>query len=257
MSQGETPSNAIGSNYDGNVTSCNDPSDNNNNRNLAQVRLEVCCPEGGPSAIFGAAAQSPSTNQVDAPHPFQPFHAPSGHTPAQSTACVQNLAPGANENPHRVNLTPEAKEALRDAVLSAILHPHGEVDPFFLQCALSRGLPKEVVLHAAAAARQRDRRNWEAKRAAQEPFPGADHNFTAAAIHSGQQGALYRYTTGQRVAALQAQRYTQQQVEVQAALLGTIPGYDQDSVDAVAASAAAREILVNDLLLQMQLVSVR
>lgn len=235
MAEGETPSNAIGSNYDGNDTSYNYPTGNNNGRNLTQTSLGACFPGGRRSAIFGAAAQSPSTNQDGVPHPFQPLHALPRHTPAQSTACVRD------------NLTPEVKEALRDAVLSAILHPNGEVNPILLQCALSRGLPKEVVLHAAVAARQRDRRNPGARR--------ADRSFAAAAIHSGQQGALYRYTSGQLVASLQTQRYAQQQVEVRPALLGPMPECDQDSVDAVAASAATRGMLVNDLLLQMQLVS--
>ena len=66
-----------------------------------------------------------------------------------------------------------------------------------------------MVLHVAVAAQHRDRRNQEARRAAQDLVPGTDHSFTVAALHSGQQSALFSDTAGKLVAALQTQRYAQ------------------------------------------------
>ena len=59
----------------------------------------------------------------------------------------------------RFHLTPEAKVALREAVLSAIRHPQGTVDPGCLQRAMAQGLPEKAILNAAHVARQRDAKN--------------------------------------------------------------------------------------------------
>ena len=61
------------------------------------------------------------------------------------------------------NLTPEAKSALRDAVLSAIRN-NGEIDPTLLQRAIAQGLPKEAIINAAKVARDRDKKNREEKK---------------------------------------------------------------------------------------------
>ena len=194
-------------------------------------------PRGTPRAIVYVA-----------PDPLQPLRELARHTTDQATTCVQDTAPGAIE-------ISTAKTALRDALLFASLRHNSEVDLRYLQCAMSRGLPDEVALHAAAVAQQRERRIWEARRAAQDSVTGGDPIFTAAALHAGQQGALYGYTTGQLVATLQAQRYVQQQVGVQAALLDTMTGRGQDTAGTAAAIITARGPPANDLLLQMQVVS--
>ena len=59
----------------------------------------------------------------------------------------------------KVHLTPEAKETLREAILSAIRHPQGTVDPELLQRCIAEGLPEKAVLNAAVVARQRDAQN--------------------------------------------------------------------------------------------------
>ena len=56
-------------------------------------------------------------------------------------------------------MTPEGKEALREAILSAIHHPQGTVDPELLQWCIAEGLPETAVLNAAVVARQRDAQN--------------------------------------------------------------------------------------------------
>ena len=61
----------------------------------------------------------------------------------------------------KFHLTPEAKETLREAVLSAIHHPQGTVDPDLLQRCIAEGLPETAVLNAAVVARQRDAKNRE------------------------------------------------------------------------------------------------
>ena len=61
----------------------------------------------------------------------------------------------------KFHLSPEAKQALREAVLSAIRHPNGDIDPACLQRAMAQGLPQQAIVNAAAVARERDRRNRE------------------------------------------------------------------------------------------------
>jgi ATP-dependent helicase STH1/SNF2 len=65
---------------------------------------------------------------------------------------------------HKFNLTAEAKQALKEAVLSAIRDPNGEVDPNSLQRAMAQGLPKQAILNAALVARKRDRENREQRK---------------------------------------------------------------------------------------------
>eukprot|EP00986_Skeletonema_menzelii_P008839 scaffold3857_cov140-Skeletonema_menzelii.AAC.1 len=65
---------------------------------------------------------------------------------------------------HKFNLTVEAKQALKEAVLSAIRSPTGEVDPGALQRAMAQGLPKQAILNAAQVARKRDRENREQRK---------------------------------------------------------------------------------------------
>lgn len=69
---------------------------------------------------------------------------------------------------HLLNLGSEAKLILREVVLSAILHPKGEVDPKMLQRAIEKGLPRHAVLNAAALARSRNRRNQNCTRSRME-----------------------------------------------------------------------------------------
>ena len=60
-------------------------------------------------------------------------------------------------------LTPEGKVALREAVLSAIRHPQGTVDPECLKGAMVH-LPENAILNAARLGRQHDERNREQTR---------------------------------------------------------------------------------------------
>ena len=64
----------------------------------------------------------------------------------------------------RYQLTPQAKVALREAVLSAIHHPQGVVATECLQRAVAEGLPRHAVLNAAIVARQRDALNKQQRR---------------------------------------------------------------------------------------------
>ena len=61
----------------------------------------------------------------------------------------------------RFHLSPDAKTALREAVLSAIRNPNGIVDPECLKRAMQMGLPEKAILNAAVVARERDKRNRE------------------------------------------------------------------------------------------------
>ena len=61
---------------------------------------------------------------------------------------------------------------LREAVLSAIRHPNGEVDPGCLQRAMAQGLPKQAILNAAVVARKRDQNNREQRRLQQQQQQG-------------------------------------------------------------------------------------
>ena len=61
----------------------------------------------------------------------------------------------------RFHLSPDAKTALREAVLSAIRNPNGIVDPECLKRAMQMGLPEKAILNAAVVARDRDKRNRE------------------------------------------------------------------------------------------------
>ena len=56
-------------------------------------------------------------------------------------------------------LTPEARVALREAVLSAIRHPQGTIDTGCLQRAIAEGLPERAIIYTANIARQRDASN--------------------------------------------------------------------------------------------------
>lgn len=59
---------------------------------------------------------------------------------------------------------PAARAALREAVLSAVRHPDGEVDSGCLQRAVSQGVHENVILDVAVVARQRDVRDREERR---------------------------------------------------------------------------------------------
>ncbi len=51
----------------------------------------------------------------------------------------------------------------REAVLSAIHHPNGIINPSCLQRAIAEGLLEKSMLNAAIKARKRDKRNREEK----------------------------------------------------------------------------------------------
>jgi len=61
----------------------------------------------------------------------------------------------ATEGKALLHATPEAKVALRDAILSGIRHPQGKIDPALLKVANSHGLSRKVIMNAAAVARQK------------------------------------------------------------------------------------------------------
>eukprot|EP01082_Thalassiosira_pseudonana_P010572 g9413.t1.1.5e17418a.1.5e1746ac g9413 g9413.t1 contig36:514113-516995(+) len=63
----------------------------------------------------------------------------------------------------KFNLTPTAKLALRDAVLSAIRN-NGQIDPTLLSRTMAHGIPKNAIMNAAKAAMDRDQKNREEKK---------------------------------------------------------------------------------------------
>ncbi|KAL7490103.1 hypothetical protein ACHAW6_015831 [Cyclotella cf. meneghiniana] len=98
----------------------------------------------------------------------QQLSQPSGYPPQQSQQQIPqrpHQLPVSHQHPQsssqqkqRFNLTPEAKSALREAVLSAIRN-NGDIDPILLQRAMAQGLPKQAIINAAIVARDRDRKN--------------------------------------------------------------------------------------------------
>ena len=81
------------------------------------------------------------------PHRQQPR---SSHLPEQSTAHQTS----SQQAKQRFHLTPQAKVAVREAVLSAIRHPNGIIDPSRLQRAIAEGFPEKAILNAAVVARE-------------------------------------------------------------------------------------------------------
>ena len=67
-------------------------------------------------------------------------------------------------NSQRSHLTDAAKLALRQAILSAIDNPNGEIEPRCLQLAMAQGLLKLDILNAAVVARNRYQSNREQRR---------------------------------------------------------------------------------------------
>ena len=65
---------------------------------------------------------------------------------------------------------------------------------------------------------------------------------------AGRQSVLYGYTTGKLTAALQAQRYAQQQFEAGTVLLGTIVRHHWGTVNNGDVSNVAQGILMNGVL---------
>ena len=79
--------------------------------------------------------------------------------PSSSSSHVQQSQQQPGQK--KFHLSHEAKQALREAVLSAIRHPNGDIDPTCLQRAMAQGLPQMAIVNAALVARERDRRNRE------------------------------------------------------------------------------------------------
>jgi hypothetical protein len=78
--------------------------------------------------------------------------------------CTRLLNEMQQQQRQKFNLTAEAKQALKEAILSAIRDPNGEVDQMALQRAMALGLPKQAILNATLIARKRDRENREKRR---------------------------------------------------------------------------------------------
>ena len=70
----------------------------------------------------------------------------------------QQQQPQQKTNMRNFNLTPEAKAALREALLSALRSPIGQIDAICLQRAIDEGLPKQAIVDAAVEAMERYQR---------------------------------------------------------------------------------------------------
>lgn len=75
--------------------------------------------------------------------------------------CTRLINEMQQQQRQKFNLTAEAKQALKEAILSAIRDPNGEVDQMALQRAMAQGLPKQSILNASLLARKRFRENRE------------------------------------------------------------------------------------------------
>ncbi|KAL7449802.1 hypothetical protein ACHAWC_001820, partial [Mediolabrus comicus] len=84
--------------------------------------------------------------------------------PMNCAGCTCLLNEMQQHQRQKFNLTVEAKQALKEAVLSAIRDPNGEVDQMALQRAMAQGLPKQAILKASLIARKRARENREKSR---------------------------------------------------------------------------------------------
>ena len=84
--------------------------------------------------------------------------------PMNCAGCTRLLNEMQQQQRQKFNLTAEAKQALKEAILSAIRDPNGEVDQMALQRAMAQGLPKQAILNASLIARKRDRENREKRR---------------------------------------------------------------------------------------------
>eukprot|EP00978_Attheya_sp_CCMP212_P047033 scaffold421190_cov50-Attheya_sp.AAC.2 len=99
--------------------------------------------------------------------PQQPSNGTHGHHAANANVNHHNNAPQPQPQQtmrKRVQLTPEAREALTKAVLCAIRT--GSITPDLMKEALKTGLPQSAILQAANMARERERRKREARMAA-------------------------------------------------------------------------------------------
>jgi hypothetical protein len=90
---------------------------------------------------------------------------PQQQQPSSSHLSDHSSAQQASAQPakQRFHLRPQAKVAGREAVLSAICHPNGIINPSCLQCDMAEGLSEKAMLNAAIKARKRDKRNREEK----------------------------------------------------------------------------------------------
>ena len=108
------------------------------------------------------AASYPAPGGTAPPPPAWSVPNPLGSTPKPAPPPAQYRAPSATgvtvvpgKKP-KVILSPEAKQALANAIWSAIRSPTGTIDPQLLRIAVSKGLPEHAVKNAARVARQRD-----------------------------------------------------------------------------------------------------
>jgi len=116
--------------------------------------------------------------------------------------------PGDQRQKKKFHLTPEAKVALREAVLSAIRHPQGTVDPTFLKRAMALGLPEKAILNAAVVARQRDATNRSQRHAQSRSQQNVQNSSSSQQQQGGPSGQTMQQQGGQ-------QRQQQQHVQGQ------------------------------------------
>jgi len=98
----------------------------------------------------------------------------------------------------KFHLTPEAKVALREAVLSAIRHPQGTVDPTFLKRAMALGLPEKAILNAAVVARQRDATNRSQRHAQSRSQQNVQNSSSSQQQQGGPSGQTMQQQGGQQ-----------------------------------------------------------
>jgi ATP-dependent helicase STH1/SNF2 len=139
----------------------------------------------------------------------------------------------APQQKQRFNLTPEAKSALREAVLSAIRN-NGSMDPNLLQRAMDQGLPRQAILNAALVAIDRDKKNREEREKKrlqelqrQQQSQGIIYPNTSANGQS--RGVQYPNQSNQQQRQQQYQQTAQQQM------------YNKQQHEKAAAEAALRE----------------
>lgn len=106
-----------------------------------------------------AAYPNPATATAPLPHPPAP-PPPNWSVPnplgSASFPRPVTVVPGNTVKKPKVILSPEAKQALANAIWSAIRSPTGTIDPTLLRAAVAKGLPEQAVQNAARVARQRD-----------------------------------------------------------------------------------------------------
>lgn len=160
-------------------------------------------------------------------YPSQQAHGYSQQQQQQQRSHQSQSSSQSSSHKKSFNLTPEAKAALREAVLSSIRN-NGVMDPVLLQRAMAQGLPEKAVLNAAVVARERDKRNRE------------DREKKRQIAQQQAQGSVYPQTNSNAVSA-QFQTQSQQQRQVQYQQIANLQLQNKQELEKAAAEAAVRD----------------